>query len=119
MSPAGKLLKDRKELGGRTLAANGEVDISEFFKAVFFQYNGLLCISCRTHERGATWTFRAASLDLPILEEQYADETTAIYLKSWVRAEREVASFQSQAKRNMGIWISARYAEPRVVRGAP
>jgi hypothetical protein len=96
------------------LAANGEVEISEFLKAVFFQYNGLLCISCRTHERGAVWTFRAASLDVPILDEQYANEETAILLRSWIRSEKEIASFQSQAKRNLGIWVSARYAELRV-----
>ncbi len=90
---------------------NGEHEMSEFFKAAFFQYEGATCIRCSTTGRETTWFFRVPQFDAEIIEEHFADDEMPILLKPFVAAQKAVDSFRVQARKNFGEWIGPKYAQ--------
>lgn len=89
----------------------GEVAISDFAKASFFQYEGALCIRCSTSGSEAVWFFRVPQFDAEIIEEHWADLDLAILLQPFLVAQRAVSSFRNQARQNHGEWTSPLYAQ--------
>jgi hypothetical protein len=88
----------------------GEQEISDLLKAVFYQYEGALCIRCSTMGNSALWLFRVPEFDAEIIEEHFADQNITIEFHPFTKAWKAVESFRNQARHNMGEWISPLYA---------
>ena len=96
-----------------------EIEVTDYHLAALMQYEGALCISCRTGGSDTTWVFRVPQLDAEYIQQDFANDETTVFLKSFLKSLNEVASFRNFARRSLsGEWRSERYSEPRVRRTA-
>jgi hypothetical protein len=89
----------------------GEAEVSDYFLAILYQYNGVPCIRCHVNGGNATWTFRCPQFDKEIIEQEFCNAESSVVLSAWIDAQKSIDSFRTQAKRGCGEWVSDRYAE--------
>lgn len=92
------------------MAVNGEVEISEYFRACLYFYNGLPCVKAIVGGRGCTYTFRCAEFDSLAIAEEFDTPGQTVELKAWIDAQKTADRYKVNAKQNCGVWTAPEYA---------
>lgn len=91
-----------------------EITITDFNRAVLFQYEGAECVRCATSSNSKLWVFRVESEDAKCIEADFLNKETAIVLGEWLRAETRIKQLVQMAHKNVsGEWLAPTYSKRR------
>jgi hypothetical protein len=82
-----------------------EIVVDDVFLAAFCQYLGHTVYKC-VNGNGTKFTFLIPSCDFEIIQQEFASAETGIFVRSFTRAIKDIYSFQNQARRSGGEYIS-------------
>jgi hypothetical protein len=60
--------------------------------------------------KDSEWLFQIPELDVPLVQAEFENGETAIYMQLWIDAFKSVQHLQKLARENGGVWTSDHYA---------
>lgn len=88
------------------------VEVTDVWEAAYILYSGASPVyKCTVNSGETKFTFLIPSEDFTILQEEFTSLETSLFVKPFVSAIKNIYSFQNEARRSSGEYISPAWRE--------